>query len=372
MNFAGNTCMELFKAIDEAVSRIHSNESRRLKFFDSISFLKEKNLSEFNSIELLEESLAYPVNLKEFSGRIAGIDSGFIGQNFSSMDLILVRAMAAIFNYVNGSLAKADYFPNFFKFPDPIILTDSLERDEFNCSKSLHRLREEVSLSRKVIEKFKPEFLFIDGSIVPQHADKPRSDSSINKLYGEVLSCFQSLYESAEKNNCELIACVEDSRGTRFSALLQKEILNSLKVDSHLLDNCFDSVLLDYFLEKGERRFCFSYSSKKEKHPILNDMHEKWSEKIHCFYLKPSKYDRPLRVEFLSSKEELKEKAERISETVLALSSLNREYAYPSILIEADLRARLKPEEINIVVDNLINKAGRQFFIQQRRDKRPF
>ena len=361
--------MALNHAIDQAANKINGLEKRKQKLARLLAPLKERSLS--LDEDWLEEKVFLPVGQEEFTGKVAGVDSGFMVRSFSGVDIILIRAMASVFELKEGRLEKAYFHPNFFKFPEPFILSGALERDEFNCAKSLHRLKEEVGLSAEVIEKFKPDFLFIDGSMVPQHADKPRNASQMTNLYHEVLNDFQNLYQTAEKEGCQLIASVEDSRGTRFKGLVQKKMEKEIP-GLQELDGFSDSVLLDLLLKKGERSLTFSYASKAEKHPILNDLDKKWSERIRALYLKPTEYDRPLRIEFIANGERLSKQADKVAAVTHALSCLHKEYAYPSVLIEADLRARLKPEEINLVFDKLADKVGRNAFVQQRRDKRPF
>lgn len=242
------------------------------------------------------------------------------------------------------------------------------------CSKSLLRLREEIRTAREVIEKFSPKYCLLDGSIIPQYADKPRHGSSLVSNYGSIINDFQELYETAERKNCILIACVEDSRGSRFGAILQDTVLAKEKLcEPALLDNCFDSVLLDHLLQTCERSFAFSYTKKISEHPILNEFKREWAEKVFAFYLKPSEFDRPLRVEFLRNPSpELTEQANNIAGIVFALSSMHREYAFPSVLIEADLRAKLKPEEVELVFNKIRDKLSKRLRMQLRRNSRPF
>jgi hypothetical protein len=180
------------------------------------------------------------------------------------------------------------------------------------------------------------------------------------------------LYKTAEKNDCTLIACVEDSRGNRFRSILQEEVLAKQGVQSKELDDCYDSIILDYLLKEGERSMAFKYSPEIEKHPILMDFEKGFAEQVHAFYLKPAEFDRPLRVEFLHAGKDFEKRIEEISGIVFALSCMHREYAFPSILIEADLHARLKPEEIEIVYQKILDKLGKNINLKMRRSNRPF
>ena len=356
--------------INKAVQVIRETEGKRKKLAEMLFPLKKEDLPALSGV--LEERLCFKVKKHELNETIAGVDSGFVGKNLFALDLFLVRPASVIFHYRKGNLVSANYHPSFFSFPTPFLSTSVTREEDFSCSKSLHRLREEVSLARKVIETFSPQYLFIDGSIVPQHADKPRKGSSIRDFYHEIIGEFQELYSTAEKNSCELVACVEDSRGLRFKDILQgilRHFNGSTPVE---LNNSYDAVLLDYLLEQGERSFAFSYASSVKEHPVLNDFKKGWAERIHAFYLKPSAFDRPLRVEFLHSSNSITKHAGDLASLVYALSSLHREYAYPSVLIEADLRARLKPEEIEIVFDKISDRLGARFNLLMRRDKRPF
>jgi hypothetical protein len=359
--------------INDAVSTISSNEKQREQIAKSLSALQSKNLSAFESSDVLEQQFVFPAKKAELNEKIAGVDSGFVGKSLHSIDLVLVRAVGTVFRFKNGLVEKADYYPNFFSFPTPFLLNLALDNDEFECSKSLLRLKEEIATAKKIIEKFSPDYCLLDGSIIPQYAEKPRSDSSLVSNYQSIINAFQDLYATAEKNNCTLIACVEDSRGSRFCSILQESILAKEKLcDASLLDKCFDSVLLDHLLAKGERSFAFPYTKKISEHPILNEFQQKWSEKVFAFYLKPSDFDRPLRIEFLADKKNLSEQAGKIASIVFALSSLHREYAFPSVLIEADLRARLKPEEIELVFNKILDKLSKRLRMQLRRNSRPF
>ncbi|MEM4261883.1 MAG: hypothetical protein QXI10_02880, partial [Candidatus Diapherotrites archaeon] len=64
--------------------------------------------------------------------------------------------------------------------------------------------------------------------------------------------------------------------------------------------------------------------------------------------------------------------ANEVASVVFALSSLHREYAYPSVLIDADLHARLSPQEIELVFNKIFDKLGGSSRLRLRRENRPF
>lgn len=359
------------KVIDEAVEQITRGENRKKAVSEKLALLKGRDLSGFKDV--LEGKFVSGVEKAELNCRVAGVDSGFVGKSLSALDITLIRAVGAVMDFEGGKLKCTQYWPARYDFPVPYLSNSALEQDEYNCSKSLLRLREEVRVKREIIGRFKPKYCFIDGSIVPQYADKPRKDSKVEGLYKGIISEFQSLYEVAEKEGCTLVSCVEDSRGSRFRGILQDSILDSTGVaKKEELEGIFDSALLDYVLAQGERSFTFSYTRGIKEHPILMDYDEKWAGNIYAFYLKPAELDRPLRVEFICREGDLGGCAEDIASVVYALSCGHREYSYPSVLIEADLRARLTPEEISVVFNKIMDKLGSRVRIRMRRDSRPF
>ena len=365
--------MGISSIIEDTVKSIHSGEERKRSAAEKFAPLKSKNFAQ-NGFELVEGKLSFPIPKWVPNCTIAGVDSGFVAKRLASVDLVLIRAVGAVFDYKGGKLRGAKYYPDFFHFPEPHISSGSLEDDEAEQSKSLMRLREEVAASKKVIELHSPKYLFIDGSIVPQYQDKPRKESDLSKNYGNIISEFESLYSLAQEKGTTLISTVEDSRGSRFRQILQEEILpHDNVVPPQSLDGFFDSSFLDYFLSLGERSCAFTYTKNIKQHPVLQDFDAKWSGCIYGLYIKPSLFDRPLRVEFIcrdSSK--LKETADEVASVALALSSMHREYAYPTVLIEADLRAKLKNDEIEIVYNKIMDKLGSGVKLKMRRDNRPF
>ena len=363
--------MEISSVIEKTVSAIHSQEGRKKSVAERLFPLKSRALG-FDCDAIPEGGLAFPVANWVPEGGVAGVDSGFVSKRLASVDLVLLRAMGVVFNYNAGVISSTKYFPDYFHFPEPHLAGNSLEQDEAEQSTSLLRLREEVSTAKSVIELHRPKYLFIDGSIVPQYQDKPRKESALSGKYSDIISEFESLYSCAEKENCTLIATVEDSRGSRFRQILQEEILARVHMlEPSELDGLFDSAILDYLLSVGERSCSFTYTKSIAQHPVLQDFNSKWSGAIYGMYLKPALYDRPLRVEFICHGG-LKEKADEVASVAMALSSMHREYAFPSVLIDADLHAKLSPNEIDIVFNRILDKVGNSVRLKMRRDNRPF
>ena len=215
----------------------------------SIALLSLKNKPSPNILE----NIVLFVSKQKLSASIAGVDSGFASKRLSFIDLVLIKTTGVLFKYKNGAQKEAVYYPAPFSFPKPALLKQGLEKDEEQQSVSLLRLREEINCAVEMIKKFKPNFMFLDGSIVPQYQDKPKKESELNDDYRSIISLFEKLYKVAEENCCTLVACVEDSRGARFCQILAEEILPksssvvSSKISPSQLNGSFDASLLDYY-----------------------------------------------------------------------------------------------------------------------------
>jgi hypothetical protein len=297
-------------------------------------------------------------------GKIAGVDGGVVSRNLHGMDLLIVRAVSAIFDFKRDKLDGVTYNPSAFPDPEVHYYVKNLESQDFGVWKSLKRLRCELTTALKTHNKFKPDYVILDGSVAPQQADKPNSKSEVFGEYLDVVKLFEEVYS---KDN--IFGVVEDSKGAGFI----KRVINHEKLtpeEKKILEHSVDTNFLDYVLDIGERTFIFNYSEKAKDHPVLMDLPS--ADKIRCFYLKITKFDRPLRVEFVSQGADEK-KADELASLVFKLSSHHQEYAYPAVLTEADLQAHLTHKEMDDLYYSLCCHIGEVSSLQQkRRDIRPF
>ena len=140
------------------------------------------------------------------------------------------------------------------------------------------------------------------------------------------------------------------------------------KPEAGVLDLVNDTTFLYDFLTVGERTAHFSYSASDDL-PGLSDLGD-WRRKIDGRYIKPSQFDRPLRLDFLASNPKLQ--ADKISAVVNAISNQSRTYAYPSVLIEADARAKLTEKDMLALNHALKEKLGMDPTVfDLRREQRP-
>lgn len=303
--------------------------------------------------DALEKELVAPVADMKVNGIVAAVDGGLLAQEMHGTDLVISRAVAAVFEYKDSALVSHEYLPNAFPEADYEIKL-GLDEREVMAFRSLFRLKKEVECAIGAIEKRNPKFLMMDGSLLPLTADKPPDESDIAYEYQDAVRLYRKLYETAKGRNCTLLGVIKDSRSKRFVDIARAA------VDLH----SSDSVFLSHLLREGERTFSFKYTSDVKRHPITRDFGAD-AEGINAMYLKPVEGDRPLRVEFIGSD------FSGIASLVYSLSRINRTYAYPAALIEADLRAALDPMELERAQKSLAMHTG-MGVLPLRRNSRPF
>lgn len=305
--------------------------------------------------EALEKNIVNKVEGKKIEGKIAAVDGGLLAQEMHGVDLIIARGAAAIFNYENSKLKNSEYYPD--PFPKPEYTVEiGLDEHEINAFRSLYRLGVELNTAINTIEQFNPDVLMLDGALVPLTSDRPQEGSEVFAKYREVILKYKKLYALCEEKNCLLLGIIKDSRGRRF--------MDSIRGLTPM--RSADTVFLNHLLKEKERSFVLRMSNEPKKHLILRDLDE-WSGKLNLFYLKSVEGDRPMRIEFLNNTANFDE----IASLVYSLSAINQSYAYPAVLIEADLRAMLDPKEMERMQKTLQMLSSNDI-LPLRRNSRPF
>jgi hypothetical protein len=282
--------------------------------------------------------------------------------------MVLVRAVGVICEY-NKKLEKVSYYPDPFAPPKLFIISDPFSEEEFQINSSLLRQKEEIALAIKCIEKFSPDILLLDGSVLPHSSDRPSKSSPLYNEYSETLERFKKLYSLSKI--CTIAGCVEDSRGRKFCEIVSERILS--KVDSpkveelkRILAGTRDTNLLYWVLDVGERTCVFRYGETL----VTKDLGEN-GKNIYSFYIKTAKFDRPIRVDFYVENNVIAT-ANKIASIVLALCC-HDSYGFPAPLIEADLCAKLKENDVDAIHAELIDRVGiTPSLLKLRREMRPF
>lgn len=364
----------LQKTLDEIVNKISYLESKRLKIGQ---FLKDVNDSIKIGVneEIKDEKTINKVSVGKTDGMsILGIDGGIVKHSYHGLDLMLTRSVGANFVYSNGKLDKVDYYPSSNPTPNPIVIFDQFSDLELSSCYNFERQTMEILTAIEAAEKFNPDMVLLDGSIIPHYVPKP-DNPILKEYYNTLIGTYKALFELSKSKKFILAGVVEDSRGVKFCDILQRRTLSQVKTEvtkelGFILGKTKDSNLLYYALDKGERTCVFNYSQNPEAHPVLKEFSD-MNDSFHSFYLKTVDFDRPLRIDFLCS-QDLQDVVNELS-TVMMQTSGHSGYGIPAVLIEADQRAKLSENDMTMFYTDLINRIGNvSTLFKMRREMRPF
>ncbi|MBI4176307.1 MAG: DNA double-strand break repair nuclease NurA [Candidatus Aenigmarchaeota archaeon] len=308
------------------------------------------------------------------SVKVVGVDGGIAKKSLHGVDCMLARAAGVCFEYSKGRVASVRYYPSKIPSPQPAVLEALSDMDWGHYAASI-RLLHEIVTATKSVDVFRPDALLLDGQIIPHYADRPSRTSPVYQNYADLISNYLSLYKKVEENGVLLAGVIEDSRNVRFCDIIKKaagnaEIPRDLMA---LLDRTKDTNLLFWMLEKGERTSVFSHADNPDNNKVLKDLGG-FGGMVKSFYIKTAQWDRPIKVDFLSGKDEDHEKkADRIGSIILAISGHHSGYGLPAPLIEADSVAKMSESEIDNFYSQVLTFAGNMPSIMKlRREQRPF
>jgi hypothetical protein len=380
----------LDRLLSQLVKEIERVEVTKDRFGEVLQNIKGTiNLAKFPAVAsgTLEKELTKTVEPTSLSGlRIAGIDGGLVRRQFRSMDLILVRGIAVIFQFGPEEGPNVEFFPDPFPEPQirPMMLT--LSGTELDQLASLERVAAELRVTLAVLDNFHTDLILMDGSLFYHPRDRPQSGSIVYEKFQEVLSLYRQLYNLSRKKGTALIGIVKDSRSSRVTSILGDILPHIIRdpaifemmqgVDYRwLLKISRDCDILDTFLNEGERSFVFRYSSELQNTNSLPDDLNGWASSILVTYLKTARDDLPLRIEILSDNDSENDvrKIDKALAAILPLSWQHPEYGIPTPILEADTRARITSNETSMVIDRLMALSGLTYTtLEKRRSRNPF
>ena len=380
--------MYLKDKINSAIDKISQqilryNEHRKLfqNLFRSVK--NSLNPSEFPvSFGFKTTDKSFVVNCPEtnIEGlKIAGVDGGIIHRSLNFFDIALIRAVGVLFYYMPKVNPIVRYFPEENPFPDIVTSIEPLDQKEIESLISIWRMQKEIKCAISLVKEDLPDIIILDGSVMP-YIDYKMINSSefLVHQYLNLKTLYRQLYSLCQKHHTALCGIVKDSRSAilteKISHLLPhlsklKEFEKLLEIDYRpIIRQLRDTDLLFKVLDQNERTFEFYLSNFNEKFDgNLPDFD------IHCFYLKTAEYDTPLRIEFPILFSNPQDLSQSISALVISVSKYNPEYGLPSVIIEADARARLQEVDADILIDEIASKVGySSFSLQKRRARSPF
>ncbi len=377
----------LLSQLVEEIERIETTKNQFGKVMERIK--NTINLAKFPAIasSIIESDFTKKIEPTSLSGlKIAGIDGGLVRRRFRSMDLLLTRGIAVIFQFGPKEGPNVDFYPDPFPEPQirPMMLT--LSGTELDQLSSLERVATELRVTLAVLEEFHTDIILVDGSLFYHPRDRPQTGSIVFEKFQEVLALYKQLYNKARKKGTTLVGIVKDSKSSRVTNLLGDILPHIIRkpaifelmqgVDYRwLLKITRDCDILDTYLEEGERSFIFRYSSELQlnSNPLSEDI-SNWASSIWVTYLKTARDDLPLRIEILTDgNSEDVWKVDRALAAILPLSWQHPEYGIPAPILEADTRAKISLNETQLIVDRLMALSGLTYTsLEKRRSRNPF
>jgi hypothetical protein len=387
---SGKNLSKLDAVVDTIAEEIRKLEEDRNKLAtalrDSKLDLDLSILSPQITSDLLEPKPFYEVKQTDLVGlRIAGIDGGIVARSYQNIDLMLARAVAAIFTYGSGGNLDVSYYPEETPLPTIISNLQPSSIPDFELRTSIERITCELQLAIALQEYAKVDLIVLDGSIVPQLSDRPPFYSTLAGRYKKVVQLYETLYKSCVDTGTLLAGVVGDSRSIRYMQILGQlfpHLIEKIPSLKKLLEFDYRKVvqqtkdvdLLGEVLEPGERTPVFRCAESTSDNTTFSDFGNKtWADLVEAFYLRTVEYDKPIRVEYLGTESNKVLTARKIASVVLPLSCHHAQYGIPSVLIEADARAHLLDGDIDIIYEQLVEKTGNPLTLTKlRRERRPF
>lgn len=281
-------------------------------------------------------------------------------RSFHGVDVVVTRAVGVVFDYKKDKVVSSKIFPQKMPFISEV---NSDDDTELIVVASLYRMREEVSKAVELVEATSPDFVMMDGPLYPHPSTRIAKGSHLRKLYMRVVKLYDQLGEVCNERGTQLVGIVEDSRSRYFATLLFDKIVPSLPDKYRSLfsnSQVFrDTALLYDALKIGERTSTFKVSD-------IHDM--QYKDKVFGFYIRTAKYDRPFRVEFLS--DEPGKKVFGLASLIYSIAAFPR-YGLPSVIVEADARAKLKKHHMQYIQRMLFSKSHSPLVLSLRRESRP-
>lgn len=376
-------------------------ESLKSEFSELIlKNITELNFSSFNSnprFYIKENYIKKTIPISNLRGlNVVSVDGSSVTKKYMNVDFSFLKAIAAKYYFKENHIANIKYFPDLSGFNNYLVQGNFLNRDEstVDIKISMDMRYMEINLLNELIKKSDDiDLIIIDGSIVIMPINFLFSkDPDISKKYDLLLKEYNRLYSSCKEKGIILVGSIKDTRTSSLSNLLAESIQllkpSNLKLSGFLDINYRDVIkyfsdidLFNRILGKSERSCIFVCKREIDKirdTGIKKEIPYYFPLAFYAFYLKTTKLDTPCRIEFFidekHSLEKASSKADLISSILLPISSTNEQYGLPIPQIEAHRRAVFKPNEIDLLFNNLIRTLQTYgiSILEKRRNRRPF
>ncbi len=365
-----------------------------LKNIEQLDFSGFKSFPRFY---IKEDNLKKSMSFSNIRGlNVVSVDGSSVTKKFMNVDFSFLKAIAVKYYFHQNHVASIRYFPDLSGFNNYIVEGNFFNQDEtiVDVKTSINMKCMEINLLNELIEKSTDiDLIIIDGSIVITPINLLFSkDAEISKNYDILLKEYHQLYLNCKEKDIILIGSIKDTRTSALSNLLSESIQllmpnysklsDFIKINYREVFKYFSDIdLFNRLLKKTERSCIFHCKREIDKirdTGIKKEIPYYFPLAFYAFYLKTAKFDTPCRIEFFMDEkhsiEKASKKADLISSILLPISSLNEHYGLPIPQIEAHKRAVFKPNEVNLLLNNLTRTLHLHgvSLLEKRRNRRPF
>jgi hypothetical protein len=365
--------------------------------------LKNSEEMDFSSFKkyprfyIKEDSIKKSVSTSNIRGlNVVSVDGSSVTKRFMNVDFSFLKAIAVKYYFHQNHVASIKHFPDLSGFNNYIVEGNFINQDEttVDVKTSIDMKYMEINLLNELIDMSTDiDLIIIDGSIVITPINLLFSkDAEISKKYDKLLREYHKLYSNCKKKSIILIGSIKDTRTSALSNLLSdaiqllmpnySKLSDFVKINYREVLKYFSDIdLFGRLLMKNERScifYCKREIDKIRDTGIKKEIPYYFPLAFYAFYLKTAKFDTPCRIEFFMDEthsiEKASEKADLISSILLPISSLNEHYGLPIPQIEAHKRAVFKPNEVDLLLNNLTRTLHLYgvSLLEKRRDRRPF
>ncbi|MGQ4833335.1 MAG: DNA double-strand break repair nuclease NurA [Candidatus Asgardarchaeia archaeon] len=379
--------------IDNIIDMIAKEMVDAEKKREKIGKILRKSVDEINLLKLpenlrkiiYEEKIINPVKGIDLIGlSISAIDGGLAYKALTGLDLIITRASGVTYNYsITGdfSVKYTNISPRNLKIIPSYSNNYELPLDVLASS---YRDLIEKELATRIIISDTPHIIFLDGGIFSNPLFHITSIMTNSKILEDVKSVYVSFIRNARLQKVIVAGVIKDSRKSYFVnwLLLALPILirlfpklrELLEIDYRtIFKKSNDITLTNYLLDKMERTVAMKLDTLQLFMRVFSDFEEKINIKqdnFSTFYIKTVPHDVPLRVEVYSPIEPIERAVEKISSVIATLSSYSRTFSLPSILVEADNRAKILQRDAELIFRKLTSKVQYIPLIRNKRRER--
>jgi len=269
-------------------------------------------------------------NGPEIKARMCFVDGGEGIRELLGAAVYFIRASGLVLDKTGDAVTE--------KFVRDLDM-DIVEYDDYVKDRvEFLRAMMEFSVAERCVEEYKPEYLFIDGSLYVNSRKRPVDCEE----YGLCRKRFVRLLKLCKNKGIHIVGVSEDSRSRLLMGYLSMKY--GMKFPKFMTDA---SILRLIAKNTRYRTIAFTPQSRFEAEDDINSM---IAASFPTAYIQPTEVSNPLRVDVPDWETEF----DKIIKLIVQLSRGSKQYGYPMPLYLAHLDARIEQKQADWSTNQLI------------------